>query len=73
MSKKVKVIDGQDQSKDRSMVIIQSAAEIGKENKGSNIEENEDGWFKQGERSMTQDKRYMMDGWELFPLGKMQE
>ena len=55
----------------RSVVIIQFTTETGKENRGGNIADNEDGWFKQGERSMNQDEEDMMDRWELFPLGKM--
>ena len=58
----MKVIDGQDQSKDRSMVIIQYATDIEKENKGSITVENEDGWFKQGKRSMVQDEG-CRNGW----------
>ena len=68
---KVQVINRQDQSEDRSMAILQFTTEICMKNKGGNITGNEDGWFKQGERSTTQDGGYRMDGHELSPLWNM--
>ena len=64
----MQVINGQDQPKDRSGVIVQFAAESCMKNKGGNIAKNEDMGFKQGERSTTQDGGYRIDGYELFPL-----
>ena len=47
----MQVINGQDQPKDRSGVIVQFAAESCMKNKGVSIAKNEDMGFKQGEIS----------------------
>ena len=71
MSKKVKIIDGEDQSEDRSVVGIQSAAGSCKKIKEGSIAENNDKWFKHEKGSMTQNEGYKMDGLKMFSLGKM--
>ena len=57
MSKKVEIIDSEDQSGDRYVVIIQSVAGSCKENRECNTTENKDRWFKQGKGSRVHDGR----------------